>query len=171
MTVEPEQLCCLYPAAQRALSMASGRLKAQPPAARVPLTPVPCSGGRSQLFACSLALFPWDIACPLQIPLPRSTGSGVLAMGFKALVAHSQLAAGSACVHSSLRPRWALTNAGSVLGSCWSWSQAQEGAGSPKPTCSHTGTPLCAGRFVMAVGRCGHVTDLAAACVQLRSSA
>lgn len=154
--------------------MASGRLKAQPAAARVPLTPVPCSGGCSQLFAFLLALFPWDIVSLLQIPLPRSAGSTVLAeeaMGFKTPIAHSQLAAASDRVHSSQRPVRALTNAGSVLGSCWSWSQAREGAGSPKPTCSHTGTPLSPEGFVMAVGRCGHITDLAAACVQLRSSA
>lgn len=57
---------------------------------------------------------------------------------------------------------WAAAGAGARLG---------KGPGSPEPTCSRTQAPLyLQGVFVMALSRCGQITDLAAACVQLRSS-
>lgn len=60
-----------------------------------------------------------------------------------------------------------------MLVAFWAAAGAGEGKGpgSPEPTCSRTQAPLyLQGVFAMALSHCGQITDLAAACRQLRSS-
>lgn len=140
-----------------------------------PLTPVPCLGRlQAANWGCSGAGFVPGQYCPPAALCRQSRCAAKPPMAHSRLTAASDPAAlgslspfipvswvGSAGLCQTLAVFWAAAGAAARLGK-----------GSPRPTCSCTQAPLYLRElFVMARSRSGQITDLAAACLRLRSSA